>query len=56
MIKLVSGMKPGKISLKMYGQVKNIDDEQGVVYLDCKYEKDTDETFVRIYPLKHFKK
>jgi len=41
--------------VEIYSQVKNIDDEQGVVYLDCKYEKDTDETFERIYPLKHFK-
>ena len=37
--------------VEMYSQVKNIDDEQGVVYLDCKYEKDTDETFERIYPI-----
>ena len=42
-------------SVEMYAQVKDIDDEQGFVYLNCKYKKDSDETFERIFPLKHFK-
>lgn len=41
--------------VEMYSQIVDIDDEQGVVYLNCKYKKDTDETFERIFPLKHFK-
>jgi hypothetical protein len=41
--------------VEMYSQVIDIDDEQGVVYLNCKYKKDSDETFERIFPLKHFK-
>jgi hypothetical protein len=41
--------------VEMYSQVKDIDDEQGIVYLNCKYEKSTDETFERAFPLKHFK-
>jgi hypothetical protein len=41
--------------MEMFSQIVDINDEQGVVYLDCKYEKDTDETFERIFPLKHFK-
>ncbi len=41
--------------VEMYSQVIDIDDEQGFVYLHCKYKKDTDETFERIFPLKHFK-
>jgi hypothetical protein len=41
--------------VEMYSQVKDIDDEQGIVYLNCKYKKDTDENFERIFPLKHFK-
>ena len=39
----------------MYAQVKDIDDEHGLVYLNCKYKKDSDETFERMFPLKHFK-
>jgi hypothetical protein len=39
----------------MYAQVADIDDEQGVVYLNCKYKKDSDETFEKIFPLKHFR-
>lgn len=42
--------------VEMYAQVKDIDDEHGLVYLKCKYKKDSDETFERIFPLKHFKK
>jgi hypothetical protein len=42
--------------VEMYAQVKDIDDENGLVYLKCKYKKDSDETFERIFPLKHFKK
>jgi hypothetical protein len=40
----------------MYAQVKDIDDEHGLVYLKCKYKKDSDEIFERIFPLKHFKR
>jgi hypothetical protein len=39
----------------MYAQVDDIDDENGVVYLNCKKEKDSDESFERSFPLKHFK-
>jgi hypothetical protein len=42
--------------VEMYAKVKDIDDEHGLVYLKCKYKKDSDETFERIFPLKHFKK
>jgi hypothetical protein len=41
--------------VEMYSQVKDIDDDQGVVYLNCKYKKDSDETFERLFPLKHFR-
>lgn len=41
--------------VEMCAQVIDIDDKQGVVYLNCKYKKNSDETFERIFPLKHFK-
>ncbi len=39
----------------MFTQVKDIDDEPSMVYLNCKYEKNSDDTFERVFPLKHFK-
>jgi hypothetical protein len=41
--------------VEMFTQIKDIDDEQGMVYLNCKYEKNSDDTFERVFPLKHFK-
>jgi hypothetical protein len=41
--------------VEMFSQIVDIDDDQGIVYLNCKYKKDTDENFERIFPLKHFK-
>lgn len=41
--------------VEMYAQVKDIDDESGFAYLNCKYKKDSGETFKRVFPLKHFK-
>jgi hypothetical protein len=40
---------------EMFSQVKDIDDVQGMVYLNCKYEKNSADTFERAFPLKHFK-
>ena len=39
----------------MYAQVKDIDDENGVVYLKCKYKTNPDDIFERTFPLNHFK-
>lgn len=41
--------------VKMYSQIVDIDDDQGLVWLNCKYKKGSAETFERAFPLKHFK-
>jgi len=41
--------------VEMFTQVKDIDDEHGMVYLNCKYEKNSAYTFEKVFPLKHFK-
>lgn len=39
----------------MYSQILDINEENQMVCLRCKYERDSDNIFEKIFPLKHFK-
>ncbi|NIM10672.1 MAG: helix-turn-helix domain-containing protein [Candidatus Aminicenantes bacterium] len=42
-------------STHMYSQIVDIDEENELVHLNCKYDRNSNETFERVFPLKHFK-
>jgi CheY-like chemotaxis protein len=41
--------------VNMYSQIVDIDEERNLVRLNCKLEKDSEETFERVFPLSLFK-
>lgn len=46
---------PGEKIISIYSQIVDVDEGRGIVRLNCKLDLDSNETFERLFPLRHFK-